>query len=76
MAALFARPCRQIRDEARANAPFAPVSQRASPSGLLYATPELHITALHSRDRYRPCLAVAAWAVIASSNRNPYLPKS
>ena len=61
-------------DEARADQLFASIAQQASPGGFLYATPAPRISALYARYYHRPCLAATAWAVIAASSRNPYLP--
>ncbi|MEY2114962.1 MULTISPECIES: hypothetical protein [Rhodanobacter] len=65
---------RWVGDEARADTLFAAIAQQASPGGFLYATPEPRIVALYAWYYHRPCLAATAWAVIAASNRNPYLP--
>jgi hypothetical protein len=45
-----------------------------SPGGFLYATPAPRITAVYSYYLHQPCLAATAWAVLAASNRNPYVP--
>lgn len=66
---------RRVGDEARADVLFAAIAQQASPGGFLYATPEPRITALYAYYYHQPCLAATAWAVIAASDRNPYLPK-
>lgn len=65
---------RWVGDEARADTLFNAIAQQASPGGFLYATPEPRIVALYAWYYHRPCLAATAWAVIAASNRNPYLP--
>ncbi|MFK2879323.1 hypothetical protein ISP25_19810 [Rhodanobacter hydrolyticus] len=62
-------------DEAKADVLLALVARQTSSGGFLYATPKPRITALYSYYYHRPCLAATAWAVIAASNRNPYLPK-
>lgn len=62
-------------DGARADALLASVARQASPGGFLYATPEPRIAALYAYYLHQPCLAATAWAVIAASDRNPYLPK-
>jgi hypothetical protein len=67
---------RWVGDAAKADTLLASVARQASPGGLLYATPEPHVTALYAYYYHRPCLAATAWAVIAASDRNPYLPKS
>jgi len=67
---------RRIGDPARADALLASVAQQAAPGGFLYATPVPRIAALYAWYYRRPCLAATAWAVIAASNRNPYLPSS
>src|SRR6185312_3601223 len=65
---------RWVGDEARADVLFASIAQQASPGGFLYATPQPRVVALYAWYYHRPCLAATAWAVIAASNRNPYLP--
>lgn len=65
---------RWVGDEAKADTLFNAIAQQASPGGFLYATPEPRIVALYAWYYHRPCLAATAWAMIAASNRNPYLP--
>lgn len=65
---------RRVGDAARADALFAAIAQQAAPDGFLYATPAPRISALYAWYYHQPCLAATAWAVIAASNRNPYLP--
>ena len=65
---------RWVGDEARADPLFASIAQQSSPGGFLYATPQPRVVALYAWYYHRPCLAATAWAVIAASNRNPYLP--
>jgi hypothetical protein len=59
---------------ARAVALLASVARQASPGGYLYATPQARISAIHGGYHHQPCLAATAWAAIAASGRNPYLP--
>ena len=66
---------RWVGDEARADMLFTSIARQVSPGGFLYATPEPRIAALYSYYYHRPCLAATAWAVIAASDRNPYLPE-
>lgn len=61
---------------AEANRLLALIASQAAPSGYLYATPKPRIAALYSHYHHRPCLAAAAWAVIAATDRNPYQPKA
>lgn len=65
---------RWVGDEARADTLLARVATQASPGGFLYGTPEPRIVAPYAWYYHRPSLAATAWAVIAASNRNPYLP--
>ena len=67
---------RRVGDEAKADSLFASIARQSSPGGFLYATPQPRIRALYSWYDHQPCLAATAWAVIAASDRNPYLPGS
>ena len=65
---------RQAGDEAKAGPLFDSIARQVSPGGFLYATPQPRIAAVYAYYYHQPCLAATAWAVIAASNRNPYLP--
>lgn len=65
---------RWVGNEAEADRLFVSIAQQGSLGGFLYATPAVRISAMYSYYYHRPCLAATAWAVIAASNRNPYLP--
>ncbi|MBD8898637.1 hypothetical protein [Rhodanobacter sp. DHG33] len=65
---------RRLGHEAEADTLFAAIAQQASPGGFLYATREPRITAAYSFYYRRPHLAATAWAILAASNRNPYVP--
>ena len=53
---------------------FASIARQASPGGFLYATPQARVAAVYSYYYHQPCLAATAWAVLAASGRNPYVP--
>lgn len=65
---------RRIGDDDEANTLFASIARQVSTGGLLYATSASRTLAVYSWYYHQPCLAATAWAVIAASNRNPYLP--
>jgi hypothetical protein len=65
---------RRTGDGTEADRLFVSIAQQASPGGFLYATREPRITAAYSYYHRQPCLAATAWAVLAASNRNPYVP--